>query len=186
MTVSFKLHVLMYHVYHFLQFNLVNDCIIGLCRLLPFLKSLRMFQWPFPFLFFSFVLLSILRYCLNHRSLTFRAAPMLRQAAPPTLEAVNICRLHAPPALSAVDIGPAILARTRGTRVTVDIGHVSPDPTLVTPIILLSRQLEGGQRNVREYPNNMKRNQTTEPRYLFPHLTGLPCFLALSVCPYCV
>ena len=107
---------------------------------MPLLKSLLMFQWPFPFLVFSFVLVSKLRYFLNPRSLTFLAAPMLRQAAPPTLEAVNICRLHAPPALSAVDIGPAILARTRGTRVTVDIGHMSPDPALVTVIILLPRQ----------------------------------------------
>ena len=161
-------------------------CIIGLCRLLPFLKSLLVFQGPFPFLVFSFVLISELCHSPNPRSLTFLAAPMLRQAAPPTLEAVNICRLHAPPALSAVDIGPAILARTRGTRVTVDIGHVSPDPALVTAIILLSTQLEGGQRNVREYPNSTKRYQTSEPRYLFAHLTGLPCFLALSVCPYCV
>ena len=127
---------------------------------MPLLKSLLMFQWPFPFLVFSFVLVSKLRYFLNPRSLTFLAAPMLRQAAPPTLEAVNICRLHAPPALSAVDIGPAILARTRGTRVTVDIGHMSPDPALVTVIILLARQLKGRQRDVREYPSSTEKDQT--------------------------
>ena len=109
-----------------------------------FLKSMMRFKLPFPFLIFSHILVSrLLDDCLDPGSLPVLAAPMLRQTTAPTPEAVNIGRLHAPPALSAVDVGPAILARTRATHVTVDIGHVSPDPALVTMVVIISRQLQG-------------------------------------------
>ena len=105
-----------------------------------------MFKLLFPFLVFHILVSRLLHDCLDPGSLAVLAvlaAPMLRQSTPPTPEAVNIGRLHAPPALSAVDVGPAILAGTRATRVTVDIGHVSPDPALVTMVVIISRQLQG-------------------------------------------
>ena len=102
-----------------------------------------MFKLLFPFLVFHILVSRLLDDCLDPGNLAVLAAPMLRQTTPPTPEAVNIGRLHAPPALSAVDVGPAILARTRATRVTVDIGHVSPDPALVTMVVIISRQLQG-------------------------------------------
>ena len=113
-----------------------------------------MFERPLPFLACS-LNVSLFEDCLFLRGLAVLVTSMLRQAAPPALEAVCIGRLHAPPARLAVDVGPAVLAWTRATRVTVDITHVSPDPALFTAVVINSGQLERGQRDVSEYPESM-------------------------------
>ena len=84
------------------------------------------------------------------------AAAMPRQAAPPTPEAVLICRLHTPPTQPAVDIGPTILTGARGARVTVNISHVSPGPALVTEIVRGPGQLQRGEGDVCEDPGKLE------------------------------
>ena len=58
--------------------------------------------------------------------------------------------LDTSPTRVTVTVGPAILARTRAARVTVDIGHVSPHVTLGTMTVFWTGQLQFIQRYVCE------------------------------------